>query len=103
MNNNSTLFSRFKDFLLDRNIDFELIEVEWSEFCEYEIDKYILRIRLHGKLGRYTFYIKECQSLCILVCRNASGTWYGYKSNMHAWIHFYDVLRQHISMRKKLR
>lgn len=101
MNNKPSLFSDFKQFLHDRNIDFELIEVEWSEFCDHEQDKHIMKIKLHGKIGNYTFYIKECESLSILTCRNASQSWYGYKSHLHAWMHFFDVLRQHLFLRKK--
>ena len=102
MSDDETLLSRLKEFLIDRNIAFDLNEVEWSEFREHENEKYIMKVKLRGKLGTYTFYIKECESLKILTCRNASDDWYGYKSDMHAWIHFYEIVRQHVSLRRYL-
>ena len=102
MSEKRNLFSALKEFLIDRNIEFELNEVEWSEFREHQRDKYIMKLKLRGNIGQYTFYIKECESLIILTCRNASDGWYGYKSNMHAWMHFFDIVKQHVSLRKNL-
>ena len=90
----------FREFLIDRNIIFELIEVEWSEFRESDTEKIILKVVLCGYLGGYTFYVKETESLKILRCRNASGSWYGYRSDMHAWMHFFQVAQQHVECRR---